>query len=70
VSAIYPIELEQETDGRWLAEVVELPGAIAYASTQRGAIAWVQALALRVIADRLDHAEAGSELVSIAFVAA
>jgi predicted RNase H-like HicB family nuclease len=54
------IELEQEQDGRWIAEVVELPGVMAYGSTPEEARARVQALALRVVADRLEHGEAGS----------
>ena len=49
------IELEQEDDGRWLAEVPELPGALAYGQSRADAIARVQALALRVLADRLEH---------------
>lgn len=56
------VEVEQETDGRWLAEVPELPGVMAYGNTQPEAIARVQALALRVIADRLDHGEPVPEL--------
>jgi predicted RNase H-like HicB family nuclease len=64
------IELEPETDGRWIAEVVELPGVLAYGETQDEAIAHVQALALRVIADRLEHDEAGREFLNITFAAA
>jgi predicted RNase H-like HicB family nuclease len=51
------VEVEQEVDGRWLAEVPELPGVLAYGPTRSEAIARAQALALRVIADRLDHGE-------------
>jgi predicted RNase H-like HicB family nuclease len=51
------IETEREEDGRWLAEVLELPGAMTYGQTQDEAIARVKALALRVIADRLEHGE-------------
>jgi predicted RNase H-like HicB family nuclease len=51
------IEVEQEEDGRWLAEVQELPGVLAYGSTRQEAIDKVQALTLRVLADRLDHGE-------------
>jgi predicted RNase H-like HicB family nuclease len=51
------IEVERETDGRWMAEVVELPGAMLYAPTQDEAIARVKILALRVLADRLEHGE-------------
>jgi predicted RNase H-like HicB family nuclease/predicted nuclease of predicted toxin-antitoxin system len=64
------IELEPETDGRWIAEVVELPGVLACRETQDEAIAHVQALALRVIADRLEHDEAGREFLNITFAAA
>jgi len=51
------IEVEQEEDGRWLAEVPELPGVLAYGQARAEAIERVQALALRVLADRLDHGE-------------
>jgi predicted RNase H-like HicB family nuclease len=51
------IEVDQEDDGRWLVEVPELPGVMAYGTTREEAIAHAQALALRVIADRLDHGE-------------
>ena len=67
---VFKVELEQEQDGRWLAEVLELPGVMAYGSTPQEARARVQALALRVVADRLEHGEAGPDLVSISFPAA
>jgi predicted RNase H-like HicB family nuclease len=66
----FRVEIEQETDGRWIAEVVELPGVIAYGSSEQLAKAKVQALALRVVADRLEHGEAGPDLLSISFAAA
>jgi len=66
----FKVETEQEEDGRWLAEVVELPGVLAYGETQEAALSKVQALALRVIAERLEHGEAGPELLSISFNAA
>jgi predicted RNase H-like HicB family nuclease len=53
-----------------LAEVLELPGVLAYGDTQQTALSRVQALALRVVADRLEHGEAGPELLSISFNAA
>ena len=56
------IEIEREDDGRWIAEVSELPGVMAYESTREEAIARAHALALRVIADRLDHGEVIPEL--------
>lgn len=64
------IESEQEDDGRWLAEVLELPGVLTYGQTQQAAIAHAQALALRVLAERLDHAEAMPTWVPIVFAAA
>ena len=66
----FKVETEQEDDGRWLAEVVELPGVLAYGDTQQAALSKVQALALRVIAERLEHGKAGAELLSITFNAA
>ena len=51
------IEIEREDDGRWIAEVPELPGVLVYGQTREEAISRVQALALRVIADRLEHGE-------------
>lgn len=66
----FKIEIEQEEDGRWIAEVMDLPGVLAYGKTPEEARAKVQALALRVIADRLEHSEAGRDLVSISFAAA
>ncbi len=53
----FTVECEQEDDDRWLAEVPELPGALAYGKTARQAIEKAQALALRVIADRIEHGE-------------
>lgn len=64
------VELEQEADGRWIAEVTELPGVLAYGETPGDARAKAQALALRVFADRLEHGEAGPDLLSISFKAA
>jgi predicted RNase H-like HicB family nuclease len=64
------IEIEREEDGRWIAEVPELPGVMAYAKTQAQALAKVEALALRVIADRLDHGESVPELRELFAVSA
>ena len=55
----FTIEAEQETDGRWIAEVLEIPGALVYAATTQDAVAKVQALALRILAERIEHGEAG-----------
>ena len=51
------VEVEQEDDGRWLAEAIDLPGVVAYGQDRAEALRRVQALALRVLADRLEHGE-------------
>ncbi len=66
----FTIELEQENDGRWIAEVIDLPGVLAYGQTRQEATAKVQALALRVLADRLEHNEVMPDLVNLSFRAA
>ncbi len=53
----FPLACELEVDGRWLAEVGELPGALAYGSSANEAMAKVEVLALRVLAERLEHGE-------------
>ncbi len=58
MSMDFRVELEREEDGRWIAEVSELPGVLVYGETVEQAQAKAQALALRVLADRLDHGEA------------
>lgn len=64
------IEIEQEADGRWIAEVLEISGALAYGATREEAVQNVQALALRVIADRLVNGESLSfESVSFTYAA-
>ena len=62
----FTIEHEQEEDGRWLAEVPELPGVLAYGVTAQEAMAKAQALALRVLAERLEHNGTGPQSISIA----
>ena len=64
------IETEQEADGRWLAEVPALPGTMVYGQTRDEAITRVEAMALRVIADRLDHGESVPEVASAFLVVA
>ena len=66
----FTVEYEREDDGRWLAEVLELPGVLAYGQTSDEAIAKVQALTLRALADRLEHAEGTPEYMNISFAAA
>jgi predicted RNase H-like HicB family nuclease len=52
------VELDRETDGRWIADIPALPGVMVYGRTRKQALTTVEALALRVIADRLKHGEA------------
>jgi predicted RNase H-like HicB family nuclease len=66
----FTIEHEREEDGRWLAEVPELPGVLAYGAAAKEAMAKAEALALRVLAERLEHNEAGPQSISIAVPAA
>ena len=58
----FTIESEREADGRWIAEIPALPGVLAYGATRDEAIARAKALALRVLAERLEHGEATGEL--------
>jgi len=59
------IEIEQEEDGRWLAKVPELSGALTYGRTRQEAIDRAQSLWLRVLADRLDHGEPVPEMSGV-----
>ena len=54
---MYALEVEQEEDGRWIAEVPELPGVLVYGQTREEAVRKAQALSLRVLAERLEHGE-------------
>lgn len=63
----FSIEHEQEDDGRWLAEVPELPGVLAYGATVQEAMAKAEVLALRVLAERLEHGESQPIPISISF---
>jgi predicted RNase H-like HicB family nuclease len=59
------LECEREEDGRWLAEVVELPGVLSYGGTSREALARAEVLALRVLAEQIEHGEFLPQPVSI-----
>lgn len=61
----FTVEVEQEEDGRWLSEVAEISGALAYGQTREEAIARVQALALRVVADRLEHGASVPQMAAV-----
>ena len=58
------IEVDREDDGRWLAEIVNLPGVLAYGQIRQEAIERAQALSLRVLADRLEHGESVPQMDS------
>ncbi|HEX8209538.1 MAG TPA: type II toxin-antitoxin system HicB family antitoxin [Longimicrobium sp.] len=66
----FNIEIEREDDGRWIAEVPDMPGVMVYGDNRASAVAKVQALALRVLAERLEHGEEIPELLSVSFLAA
>src|SRR5438067_13250830 len=61
----FTVETEQEDHGRWIGEIIELRGVLAYGKTREEAIARVQALALRVLADRLEHGELLPEVAQL-----
>ena len=56
------VETEQESDGRWIAEIAQIPGVLSYGASRQEAISKVEALALRVLADRVEHGEMPPEL--------
>lgn len=62
------IETEREADGRWLAELPDLPGAMAYGDTRENAVANVQALAFRIAADRIEAHDRAPEIAPFAAV--
>ena len=66
----FSIEYEQEEDGRWLAEVPQLPGVLAYGATLDEALTKTEALALRVLAEQLEHGEGRPQPISISVAAA
>jgi len=63
------VETEVETDGRWIAEIPDLLGVLAYGSTEKEAIASAQALALRVLADRIEEQKEPAETVTVSIEA-
>jgi predicted RNase H-like HicB family nuclease len=66
----YTVETEQEADGRWIAEIIEIPGVMKYGRSRDEAIGQAEALALRVIAERLEAGEQLVEPIQITFAAA
>ena len=67
---VYKVETEVETDGRWIAEIPDLPGVLAYGSTEKEAVASAQALALRILADRIEEQKEPAETVTVSIEAA
>ncbi len=59
------IEVEREDDGRWIADVVDLPGVLTYGQTREEAVERAQVLALRVLADRLEHGESVPQMGTV-----
>jgi predicted RNase H-like HicB family nuclease len=67
---VYKVEMELEDDGRWIAEVLDLPGVMAYGTTENEAVASARALALRVLADRIGAQKEPAETVTVSIEAA
>ena len=65
----FTVELELEEDGRWIAEVPELPGVLVYGATREEAVSRAKALAFRVLADRLEHGEVIPQVAGVFAVA-
>ena len=66
----FTVETEQESDGRWIAEVPQIPGAMSYGKTREEAVARVEALGLRVLAERIEQGESSPEIEQVFTVAA
>lgn len=64
------VEIDRETDGRWIAEIPAIPGALCYGNTREEAVARVETLALRSLADRVEHRETVEELETVVTVTA
>jgi predicted RNase H-like HicB family nuclease len=66
----FTVETEEEADGRWIAEIPQIPGAMSYGNTRDEAIARVEALGLRVLAERIEKGESSPEIQQVFTVAA
>ena len=62
------VEFDREEDGRWIAEIPEIPGCMVYGASREDALGRAEALALRVLADRIEHGEASPEEASVTFI--
>jgi predicted RNase H-like HicB family nuclease len=67
---IYKVETEREDDGRWIAEIVDVPGVLAYGATEKEAMASAQAIALRVLADRIEQQKEPTDTITVSIEAA
>ena len=67
---VYKVETEREADGRWIAEIVDVPGVMAYGATENEAVASAQALALRILADRIEQQKEPAQTVTVSVEAA
>lgn len=67
---VYKVETEREADGRWIAEIVDVPGVMAYGASEKEAVASAQALALRILADRIEQQKEPTETVTVSIEAA
>lgn len=65
ITSALTVELERELDGRWIADIVAMPGVLAYGSTPGEARAYAEALALRVVAERNEHSESVPERIGV-----
>jgi len=61
----FTVEIEREDDGRWISEVIDLPGVLVYGASREEAVSKAKALAFRVLADRLEHGEEIPEIQSV-----
>jgi predicted RNase H-like HicB family nuclease len=59
------VEIEQESDGRWIAEIPSMPGAMAYGATRSEAVAKAEVLVLRILADKLEHGESVPQITDV-----
>jgi len=66
----FTIEVEQQNDGRWIAEIPQIPGAMVYGRTREEAVSRVEALTLRILADRIEHGETSPLVEKVFSVAA
>ena len=66
----FAIEIEQEKDNRWIAEIPQIPGEMTYGNTRAEAVSRVEALALRVLAERIEHGESSPVIEKVFSVAA